>query len=65
MKAQVIFRVGSPKLQRVWRNETERLHQLAVEIAQLPNEMRFSRLATLEQWERMQVMDEIRHPEVK
>jgi hypothetical protein len=65
MKPQVIFRVGSPKLQRVWRNETERLHQLAVEIAQLPNEMRFSRLATLEQWERMQVMDEIRHPEVK
>lgn len=62
MKTQVIFPIGSPKLQRVWINDTERLHQLATEIAQLPIEMRFSRLATLEQWERMQVIDEIRHP---
>jgi len=63
MKTQAAFAVGSPKLQRAWSNDTERLHHLALEIAQLPVEKRSSRLAALEQWERLEVMDEIRHPE--
>lgn len=63
MKAQAAFLVGSPQLQRVWMKDAERLHHLAQEIGKLPVEMRFSRLAALEQWERLEVMDEIRHPE--
>ena len=63
MKTQAAFAVGSPQLQRAWMKDAERLHHLAQEIAQLPADKRSSRLATLEQWERLEVMDEIRHPE--
>ncbi len=56
-----LFPGTSPKLQRVWREDTERLHRLAVELAHLPDAMQNKRLGTLEQWERLQVLDEIRH----
>ena len=56
-----LFPGASQKLQRVWCEESRRLHQLAVEIAHLPEGMQSKRLDSLEQWERLQVLDEIRH----
>jgi hypothetical protein len=34
---------------------------MAVELAKLPDAIRHERLHSLEQWERLQVLDEIRH----
>ncbi len=56
-----LFPGHSRKLQAVWRGDTERLHQLAMELASQPDAVMQERLHGLEQWERLQVLDEIRH----
>jgi hypothetical protein len=56
-----LFPGRSTKLQAVWRGDTERLHQLAMELANQPDAVMQERLHDLEQWERLQVLDEIRH----
>ena len=56
-----LFTGPSKKLQAVWRGDTERLHQLAMELASQPDAVMQERLHGLEQWERLQVLDEIRH----
>ena len=56
-----LFPGASQKLQHVWCEDSRRLHQLAVEIAHLPDVVKNKRLSALEQWERLQVLDEIRH----
>ena len=56
-----LFSGSSQKLQRAWRGDTLRLHRLAVELAHQPEAVRQQRLDALEQWERLQVLDEIRH----
>jgi len=49
------------RLSQVWKEDSQRLHQLALELAPLPSDVRHQRLDRLEQWERLQVLDEIRH----
>ena len=49
------------RLGQVWQEDYRRLHLMAVELAKLPDAIRHERLDSLEQWERLQVLDEIRH----
>jgi len=51
----------SHPLDQVWKKDYRRLHQIALELAKLPESIRHQRLQSLEQWERLQVLDEIRH----
>jgi len=52
---------GSNALCQAYRHDTERLHRLAAELERLPSPERHRRLEGLQQWERMQVIDELRH----
>ena len=56
-------RTPAHRLNQVWREDSRRLHQLALELAPLPSDIRHQRLGLLDQWERLQVLDEIRHSE--
>lgn len=52
---------GRTHLGRAWQRDTQRLQGLAREIAQLPSAQQFQRLNAMEQWERLEVLSEIRH----
>lgn len=53
--------LGATELHRAWERDTNRLHLIALELAKLPAAMLQQRLDALEQWERWEVLEEIRH----
>lgn len=53
--------LGATELRRAWERDTKRLHLLALELAKLPATVLQQRLDVLEQWERWEVLEEIRH----
>jgi hypothetical protein len=52
---------SSEALNHVFERESIRIHCLALEIDKLAPAERHERLYALQQWERLQVLDEIRH----
>ena len=52
------------ELGRAWQRDTRRLQKLAMEIASLPSAQQFQRLSTMDQWERLEVLSELRHKHV-
>jgi len=51
----------SEALNHVFERESIRIHSLALEIDKLAPAERHKKLYALQQWERLQVLDEIRH----
>ena len=52
---------GRTELGRAWQRDARRLQKLALEIASLPSAQQFQRLNAMEQWERLEILSEIRH----
>lgn len=48
-------------LHRVFVRECSRIHRIALSLRSLPPLQRHDHLSSLEQWERLQVIDELRH----
>ena len=66
MKGQLAKMFGnksspSGALPRVFERESMRIHGLALDIEKLAPTERHQKLHRLQQWERLQVIDEIRH----
>lgn len=52
--------LGEAQLRRAWERDTQRLHLIALELAHLPATLLQQRLDGLEQWERWEVLEDIR-----
>ena len=53
---------GNRGLLQVFNREFSRIHRIALEIQRVSPKERHQKLSVLEQWERLQVLDELRQP---